>query len=500
MMEPIGDACFWKLLDSLGIRWTGNVKPYNCKLCEEGPGYQLSVDNLNKDMANLKVELQSLEDRKKVLLSEQRNNGKLILNNNDGEKLYLKNISEVDVKFSSLSANYASCKEKLRTAIQMVTKYGVHLKQYDTCRDGVLEVQERLTPGECLIYRDFVNQHNERGKKINNLVIVILFREFEGGPLIVHNISNICEYDNQGSCDAYFVADVFDFHLTSQAYGSGLFKKFHTIIISGDHGPHFSSSKTIFNESTFHAKFGKRIRVLSLCSYHAFNRCDAAGAAVKELAHAKEKQGLALVSSSDYVFAIRNCGQENAWSYDFETINRSLNVFDENGNTDVIGKVNGVKLSLTEMCELQYWYLDENGAETFEVGIVLARPVIGEPVNDKQNFYVISVAKDARTKGFCAACSNRIQRPVYHTGKCDIPDVPHGDGLFDGSLNLFATPDPLRLQGVQMSKRQTAASRLEEGRFPCRFEGCCFRFYKSASLSIINICVVKCMQMKRMQI
>ena len=60
IMEPIGDACFWKLLDSLGIRWTGNVKPYNCKLCEEGPGYQLSVDNLNKDMANLKVELQSL--------------------------------------------------------------------------------------------------------------------------------------------------------------------------------------------------------------------------------------------------------------------------------------------------------------------------------------------------------------------------------------------------------------------------------------------------------
>ena len=317
----------------------------------EGPGYEPKAEKLRSEKI-------ALEQAKKSVIEEEEENTLLQRNSakdlsDDSKSRLQKQMEGIKERRSEIDKSLTSVTEKLRKAAVDVKKYQIHLKQLQTCRPRVIEAAEHLTIRQCLVYRDFVNQHNVQGRKINNFVLVVLYRETEGGELLTFNLSNIIEFDKKGSCDAYFVADVFTFHLKSIANGgSGLFERFDTIIISGDHGPHFSSAETVYNESTFFPLYKKKIRVLSLCSYHAFNRCDAAGAAVKSLAYQKAKENLALISAEDYAYAVREDGQGNAWSYAFDTINRSSNVFDGNGITDFIPIVDGQKLKLSDMCEL----------------------------------------------------------------------------------------------------------------------------------------------------
>ena len=91
------------------------------------------------------------------------------------------------------------------------------------------------------------------------------------------------------------MADVFEFHF--QPNGSGLFENFDTIYISGDHGPHFSSVYTIFNESRMMKQYKKRFHIISLCSYHCYNSCDAGGAETKTAARQLTKEGTEVLFS-----------------------------------------------------------------------------------------------------------------------------------------------------------------------------------------------------------
>ena len=115
------------------------MRPYNCDLCVEGPGYETLVLSLSDDLT--KLDTNDSENRKTNLT------------------------------------------EKLRKAMKRQAKYHNHLRQFETCRDEIRKVQTQLQEGECLVFRDFVNQHNAEGKKINNLVIVIMYREKNGNPL-----------------------------------------------------------------------------------------------------------------------------------------------------------------------------------------------------------------------------------------------------------------------------------------------------------------------------
>ena len=449
----------------------------------EGPGYEPKAEKLRSEKI-------ALEQAKKSVIEEEEENTLLQRNSakdlsDDSKSRLQKQMEGIKERRSEIDKSLTSVTEKLRKAAVDVKKYQIHLKQLQTCRPRVIEAAEHLTIRQCLVYRDFVNQHNVQGRKINNFVLVVLYRETEGGELLTFNLSNIIEFDKKGSCDAYFVADVFTFHLKSIANGgSGLFERFDTIIISGDHGPHFSSAETVYNESTFFPLYKKKIRVLSLCSYHAFNRCDAAGAAVKSLAYQKAKENLALISAEDYAYAVREDGQGNAWSYAFDTINRSSNVFDGNGITDFIPIVDGQKLKLSDMCELEYCFKDENGQDTYQEGIVLARPIIGEPVSNSPRLecYVLNVNKESKVRGFCQKCSNQNQRPMYHVdSNCSSRGHISG-GLFE-SLNLNAVPDPCRLVGIQFTKARKAVEKSSLGKFPCRFENCTFKFYDYAHLA-----------------
>lgn len=95
-------------------------------------------------------------------------------------------------------------------------------------------------------------------QKIVNLVLCVLWREADTGPLHVLNIHNFCSDKETQSADAYFVADVMDFHLQKNSDSHpGTFDAFHKIFLAGDHRSHFSSIQTIFDESKFYEKYGK---------------------------------------------------------------------------------------------------------------------------------------------------------------------------------------------------------------------------------------------------
>jgi hypothetical protein len=59
-----------------------------------------------------------------------------------------------------------------------VATYKKHLEQYETSRIEVNKIMENLGPDECLVYRDFVNQHSwYDNQKVCNLILVVRWKE-----------------------------------------------------------------------------------------------------------------------------------------------------------------------------------------------------------------------------------------------------------------------------------------------------------------------------------
>ena len=164
-------------------------------------------------------------------------------------------------------------------------RYRLPIEQYEVQRPFIKDLERNLKPGECVLYRDFVNQYNANQAKVANLQLVVLSRDKIGAPLTVQKISNFCSDKDTASCDSFFVADVMAFHMTPKGkHSSGLLSGFSKIYQCGDHGPHFVSRQTVLNESRFHELYEIELENHFLCSYHAYNRCDGAGVESKRLA------------------------------------------------------------------------------------------------------------------------------------------------------------------------------------------------------------------------
>ena len=138
---------------------------------------------------------------------------------------------------------------------------------------------------------------------------------------------------------------------------SQMYSNFNTIYISGDHGPHFSSIYTIFNESRMMRRYSKRFHVLSLCSYHCYNSCDAAGAETKTLARQLTKAGSTVLTSQEYSLAVRESTYANSWAYSFDQINRNVGFWTPDDGKEI---ANPFGLVLRDMCEIAY--ASPNGA------------------------------------------------------------------------------------------------------------------------------------------
>ena len=122
-------------------------------------------------------------------------------------------------------------------------------------------METNLKPNDVLLFRDFVNQYNEQGSKISNLVFVIIRASPDGVGLVIDYVDNFAK----AKCDSHFHAVALDYLLQRD----DIFKNGTHLIISGDHGPHFWCWDTLMYQSTVFKKYGVSIEVCGLCSYHA---------------------------------------------------------------------------------------------------------------------------------------------------------------------------------------------------------------------------------------
>ena len=192
-----------------------------------------------------------------------------------------------------------------------IAVYKLHLAQYEVQRRHIAKTIEGLKVGECVIFRDFVNMYsdaNDQGtNQVKNLQLVLLETQ---------------------SCNSHYVADVFEYLLHHpDEHHWGFLRKFHKIFICGDHGPHFSSKETMYNESTFQEKYGIEVETVFLCSYHAFNRCDAAGVELKRLIVSAAKQRLSYVTSVDFALLMNRSQYLNHVAVPYAKISGNISTF-----------------------------------------------------------------------------------------------------------------------------------------------------------------------------
>jgi hypothetical protein len=152
-----------------------------------------------------------------------------------------------------------------------------------TERAHTIEVVNNSKVGETAIIRDFVNHHDHSGSHVKSLIFVLLRRTVPNGPLRILKITNYCSDKVTMSTDSYFYRDVADFHLSPKKVGSnpGHLDDSSRIVMIGDHGPHFSSKKAMYFESSVYRTYDKEITAAFYTSYHACGRVDGAGAVDK---------------------------------------------------------------------------------------------------------------------------------------------------------------------------------------------------------------------------
>ena len=417
-VRPIGDAKFLRIVKEAKIRWTKKSKPYNCPLHDKGPGWKVELTKTTDDLVVVNHRLAELGANKASLGPEQRN------------------------EVSTLSQQKKELQKKQRELSADVARYERHLKQFAVCRQELEDLAQRLKPGQCIMYRDFVNQYTTGGKKMANLMLVILFRENEGDPLQQLKVYNFSGGGKSVKCDPYFVADVMDFHMKPKSEGgSGVLERFTTVYISGDHGSHFSSTKTVFNESRMHSLYGKRVHVISLCSYHCYNRCDSAGVLGKRVAEKLGLDGKEIETPPEYARAVNSDGAPDVVAFSFDEINRSTKLF---GGEKILSKKNEIGVALRSMCEIVYEVKDNSGADVFLAGVAKCRAVPGE---GQWTYFDL---RSRYQKTFCRGCSEKHDGPRYHQSHAELKKCRMGHaqdcGLAAEGIDVDAHPanDPRR--------------------------------------------------------
>jgi hypothetical protein len=171
---------FFSTLKTHDVRFTTNYNPTSCPLHDTGPAFEL------------------------LLLQEKSRQQELLSHVGPGSS---------DKQKSDL----ADCTKEVGRLQEKFDHYEIHLKQFEICRKTVKDYEEALVPGQMVMFRDFVNQHNASGKKVNNLVLVFLYREEEGEDIRKLAVHNFCTDAESQSCSAWFTKDVLDHHLSTRS-------------------------------------------------------------------------------------------------------------------------------------------------------------------------------------------------------------------------------------------------------------------------------------------
>ena len=403
--------------------------------------------------------------------------------------------SELRIEEKALSQEVGKLMQESRKLNSDIKLYHLHLKQFECCRAVVKQIEEDLLPGEAVVYRDFVACYNSQGHKLQNLVLVLLYRTNIGRPLQSFQLNHYCDNKDSQSNDAYYVADVFEFHLKEAGQGgSGIFKELlgiRKIWLVGDHGSHFSAAATVYNESLFKRLYNIAVLVVFLCSYHAYNRCDGAGTVGVRLAKASTRTRAPVITGRDYTNAVNNSSHFNAVAFTLDEINRGSTRFPEGLSKQKDENSDRYVDTLRKMCELKFDYLDEHGVESREDGVVLCRHLPALPGKKGAPYEVLDLRPNPPGGQVCLACSKMKQRPVRHGDEIcpeayeDLTQVSE----LKAKLILIPGPDRNRIgeDGVwQRGKQYIKNLKKPRGSHPCSVVGpdgqmCSYHYYNRAA-------------------
>ena len=403
---------FRKWLVAEGLRYTRFSVPHPCPLCTKGPTDEVVFVAVNLEISTL---------------------------------------------VAAGSPVPAELSQKSNTLRKSLTMYRLHLQQLAKARAEAKKTEDNLKPGECMVIRDFVNHHDHGGKHVKCLHWVLMWRETVGGPIFRLKLRHYCSDKRSMSTDSYYQADVTDFHLNEEnPLCPRLFEDFHTIYFVGDHGPHFSSHDTMHNESTLFRRFGKKIILMFLASYHAYSRADASGSEDSTALRRDLRVGLPRFGAAALSEMTNSSHDVRSWAYTFPCINRNENVFPEEKQYDAPDRALWIK----KWCEVKF---EPNTKEPLHDGVLQYRMVTGEGVWKWTDLIAASRAPGVR---MCDSCSTKQNTIVYHThDECPAPERTHVLPTF-----IDLQPDPARISGKQVARRKGPKAKAVT--YPCKYDAC----------------------------
>ena len=226
--KPCSEEVFWRILKDNDIRYTCTVRPTMCPIHEKGPSNERALKEALIEEKTLEAEY----NRTTGLLDAQRAQAHEEARQDEAVERAL---STYTVAVNKAKSELRLVSLKVLELTKDVELYRKHLAQYETSRKEVEKIMDNLGPEECLVYRDFVNQHSwYDNTKVCNLILVLIWKE--DGVLRSMKLNNFCSDDDSGSTDPYYVRDVFDFHMKPKSVllgHTGLLHRFKKIYISG---------------------------------------------------------------------------------------------------------------------------------------------------------------------------------------------------------------------------------------------------------------------------
>jgi hypothetical protein len=363
--------------------------------------------------------------------------------------------------------------KKLSDLMRKVKEYRLHLDQLATGRKETKILEEKLLPGEVIIIRDFVNHHDHSGKHVKCLHWVVMWRDVIGQPLKHLKLRHYCSDGESMMTDSYFTADVMDFHLhPGDEHHPGLFDHFHRLYFVGDHGPHFASAPTVYNESAAFFKYGKEVVPMFYTSYHAFGRADGAGAEDSCSLVQDAKNGLPRYGAESFTAMTNNSNDRRSWAYMFPKINRNVDLFPAG--------VNAKDKRLRKWSEISYEY---EGRCLNTVGICRYRLVSG---TGQWIWCDLLAGSRAPDQDLCEACSTQEQKLVFHAAaECPNPYNVHALPTYRD-----CAPDPSRIIPNKQKRRPLNRGEKASTMLVCKVIGCVTdtgrprRFKKAATANL----------------
>jgi hypothetical protein len=318
-----------------------------------------------------------------------------------------------------------------------------HEKQYATQR-GYLQQREALLAKrsngmfQIIVYEDFVAMYNLLGRKVQDLVFTIVWRD-ENGVLNRKYVDNYCT-DFSKSSDADYVINTWRMHLVLNKMikehketkdgeektrlweririhrASSFPNEFEGVthvLRSGDSGSHFHNRLVFDWESEVHSMYGMIWETHNLCKRHAWNLCDSHGAQAKKGAHAAAMAGMAPETALEFATIINECrtGYGQARAYVIENINRST----KDKRWKLLKQMDGVK----KCSEFQYWHLAADGTVMRTPGVVRMRHCSQNSDNHEDYITVLLRKSPPEWGNMCKKCTQFWQRPVFHVKNQD---------------------------------------------------------------------------------